>query len=166
MSWLLRLLAALAIGLVSAGGASAHFGGSAYLVVPADFINPGETFEVVAVDLTPNATVSLMISTDDTNVSLGDATADEFGHFTTTLPLPAEFPAGYAQLFATAPDGTSASTWVLVGERTAATPPPPGTTPWWADPSVIVLLVLVGGAIAALAYLLIGPRRKRTPHRS
>jgi hypothetical protein len=166
MSWLFRLLAALLIGLVSAGGASAHFGGSAYLVVPADYINPGETFEVVAVDLTPNTTVALTLTRDDRSVSLGDATSDEYGHFTTTLPLPADFPAGYAQLFAVAPDGTSASTWMLVGARTAATPPPPGTPPWWADPSVIVLLVLVGGAMAALAYLLLRPRRKGSSRRA
>jgi hypothetical protein len=166
MSWVLRLLAALLIGLVSAGGASAHFGGGAYLVVPADYINPGEPFEVVAVDLTPNASVSLTMTTDDRIASLGDAISDAYGHFTTTLPLPADFPAGYAQLFARAQDGTSASTWVLVGARTAATPPPPGTPPWWADPSVIVLLVLVGGAAAALAYLLLHQRGKASSRRA
>ena len=142
-------------------GAAAHFGGEAYILVPADHVNPGDTFEVIAADLTPNATVSLTMLRDATPVSLGQATADAEGHFTTSIPLPSEYPAGYAQLIAVAQDGTQASTWVLVGSRTSATPPPPGQPAWWADPSVIVLGIAVLGGAGVLGYALIKRRQEQ-----
>ena len=138
-----------------------HFGGSAYIVVRADHINPGETFDVVAADLTPNATIALTLSRDERQVSLGETVADAEGHFSSTLPLPADFPSGYAQLVAIATDGTQASTWVLVGLRTSATPPPPGQVAWWADPSVIVLGGVLAGAAGMIGYAMFRRRSQR-----
>jgi hypothetical protein len=159
----MRILVFVAVTLLSAAlgarAASAHFGAEAWIFVPLDHINPGQMFEVVAADLTPNASVSLTMTRDATSVSLGEAVADAEGHFTTTLPLPTEFPSGYAQLVAVAADGTSASTWVLVGPRTSATPPPPGRAEWWADPSVLVLGAVLAGGVGALGYALLRRRQ-------
>jgi hypothetical protein len=157
------VLASLGVAVTAPLTARAHFGGGAFILVPADHVNPGETFNVIAADLTPNARVSLTIALDATSVSLGEATSDAEGHFQTTIPLPSDFPSGYAQLTAVAEDGTQASTWVLVGPRTAATPRPPGSPEWWQDPSVIVLGIAVIGGVGALLYALVRRQSQRVP---
>lgn len=160
------LWASLVVVALSPRPAAAHFGGSAALIVPATHVNPGETFELVAVDLTPNATVTLTMTRDDRQAFLGEAVADAEGHFTTALPLPADFPSGYAQLVAVARDETQASTWVLVGAPTASTPAPPGQPAWWADPSVVVLGVLVVGVVGMVGFALLRrsqPQRRPAP---
>ncbi|MEP7157865.1 MAG: hypothetical protein ABI797_00420 [Chloroflexota bacterium] len=135
--------------------ASAHFGGGAFIVVPSDHIDPGSTFEVIGADLAPASTVDFKIVRDESVVSLGTFVSGADGHFTTQLQLPADYPDGYAQLFATATDGTEASTWVLVGARTESTPAPPGATEWWSDPSVLIVGVFLIGGFAAVAYALL-----------
>ena len=155
-----QMVAGLAI-LVTIGPATAHIGGGAFILVPADHVLPGATFEVIAADMGMDATVSFRIEHDTLVVPLDAATAGPDGHFQTTLSLPADFPIGYAQLIARADDGSEASTWLLVGERTAATPPPPATVAWWTDPSVLVLLVLLIGAAGVVGYLVLRPRRTR-----
>ena len=140
-----------------------HFGASAQLIVTADFILPGQEFEVVAIDLTRGAIIAFDIRREELEltVPLESTTAPQDGHFRVNMSIPADFPNGYAQLYAVAQDGTQAMTWVFVGEPTASTPPPPGTGPWYADPSVIVLLVLALGAVGTVASALI--RRRNAP---
>ena len=133
--------------------ALAHFGGAAYIVVPVDHVNPGERFQVVGGDLTPNSSVVFRFKRDESTVPVpGTVTSDPDGHFTASLAVPADFPSGYALLEAEAADGTQTSTWVLIGARTSETPAPPGQPAWWADPSVIVLGVAVAGGIGALGF--------------
>jgi hypothetical protein len=152
--------------------AAAHFGSSAYIVVTADQVLPGQEFEVVAADLTPGASVSFRLVHEELSVPLTTTTAPPDGHFRLNMAVPNDFPSGdYAQLFALAGDGTEVSTWVLVGTRTANTPPRPGTGPWWSDPSVIVLGLIIAGAVGAVGWMLLRRRssvssaRKRRPNR-
>ena len=162
MAWCARLLAALLLTLgVGAEGAAAHFGASAYIVVTDDFVLPGQPFEVVVADVGAEASVSLRIEHEPTIAALGTIRAAPDGHIVANLVVPADFPVGYAQLFASVPYGITVSTWVLIGERTASTPAPPGTAPWWADPSVLVLLAFLIGAAGVTGYLLLRPRRRR-----
>ena len=143
--------------------ASAHFGGAAYIVVPVDHVNPGERFEVIGGDLTPNSSVVFRFRRDESTVPVpGTVTSDPDGHFTASLAMPANYPTGYALLEAEAADGTHTATWVLIGARTSDTPAPPGQPAWWADPSVIVLGVALAGGIGALgfaAYRRLQPQR-------
>ncbi len=113
-------------------------------------------------DIGQDAPVDFEIVKDERTDPLGSTRAASDGHLMMDLLLPADFPLGYAQLFATVPDVTSASTWVLVGERTSETPPPPTTASpaaWWTDPSVLVLGALVIGAVGVIGYLVFKPRR-------
>jgi hypothetical protein len=154
---------ALVIGLLAsfvvAANAAGHFGAAAYIIVPADHVLPGQPFEVIGADLTPNSTVSFAMLREGETTALDDSASGPDGHFNATLTLPASFPVGYAQLFATATDGTSTSTWVLVGARSSSTPPAPGTPAVWADPSVLLLVVLVIGAVGLVGLMLL---RRRT----
>jgi len=162
MAWCARLVAALLLTFVVAvGGAAAHQGGSTYTVITADYILPRAPFEVVASDMGPDASVGMRIVHEQTVAPLGTVRAAPDGHFVTNPVLPSDFPIGYAELFATAVNGASVSTWALVGKRTASTPPPPGTGSWWTDPSVVVLLVFLVGAVGAVGYLLLRPRAHR-----
>jgi hypothetical protein len=153
-SLVLSACVALLTSVIAAAPVHAHFGGGAFIVVPADHVNPGSTFEVIGADLAPESTVEFKIVRDESVVALGTFVSGADGHFTTQLQLPADYPNGYAQLFATAADGTEASTWVLVGARTESTPAPPGATQWWSDPSVLILGVFIIGGLAAIAYAL------------
>lgn len=150
LMWLAMVVAAL----TSAAAVLGHGANSAYILIPVDHVNPGEPFEVIAGDMGPNATVAFRLERDEETALLSEATAGSDGHFTTTLTMPAEFPAGYAMLVAEAADGTTTSTWVLVGPRTSATPSPPGQLAWWSDPSVVVLGIAVVGGLGALGYAL------------
>lgn len=141
----------------------AHFGGSAYILVPVDHVNPGERFDVIGGDLTPNSNVEFRFERDESTVPVpGTVTSGPDGHFTATLVMPATFPTGYALLVAEAADGTQTSTWVLVGARTSQTPSAPGQPAWWFDPSVIVLGIAVAGGAGALGYAF---WRRRQPER-
>ena len=167
MRWLIFSVAfaglGFAVAFVQAAPTYGHFGGTAFIVVTSDHVNPGEEFNVVGADLTPNAEVEFRFERDDLKVTLpGTVTPGVDGHFTAQLSMPAEFPDGYALLVAEAADGTQTSTWVLVGVRTATTPPPPDQPAWWADPSVIVLGVAVLGGLGALGY---AAWRRRQPQR-
>jgi hypothetical protein len=154
----LLMLAACAVlmaSVIAVAPVRAHFGGGAFIVVTADHVDPGSSFEVIGADLAPESTVEFRIVRDDFVVVLGTFVSGADGHFTTQLQLPADYPTGYAQLFATAADGTEASTWVLVGARTESTPAPPGTTEWWLDPSVLILGVFIIGGLVAIVYVLL-----------
>jgi hypothetical protein len=160
----MRILAAATLATaVMAVPVAAHFGASAYIIVPADHVLPGEPFEVVGADLTPNSNVTFTMNREGVTTTLDGSASGPDGHFTATLTLPRDFPGGYAQLFATATDGTSTSTWVLVGARSADTPPPPGTMPVWADPSVLVLVVLVLGALGLVGFMVLRRRPTTAP---
>lgn len=149
-------------GVGGVSGAAAHDGAAAYVLVSSDFILPGQPFEVMVSDIGQEARVDFTIIKESRSELLGSTRAAPDGHLMTDLVVPADFPGGYAQLFATVPDVVSASTWVYVGERTGATPPPPAATaaaPWWTDPSVIVLAVLLVGAIGFAGYMILRPKR-------
>jgi len=159
----LLLLALVSVGLIAAPttGAAAHGGAAPYVLVPADFILPGQPFEVVVADIGQDAPVDFEIAKDERTDPLGTSRAAPDGHLMTDLLLPGDFPVGYAQLFANVEDVIAASTWVLVGERTSDTPPPPSTASaaaWWTDPSVLVLGALVIGALGVLGYLVFKPK--------
>ena len=163
MKRVLLATAALALSLLwSAGSVVAHDGAAAYMIVSADFVLPGQPFEVMVADIGIDAPVDFTIVKDDRSELLGTSRAAPDGHLMTDLVVPADFPqGGYAQLFATVPDVVWTSTWVYVGERTSDTPPPPAGTAmarWWTDPSVIVLAVLVVGVVGAIGYLVFRPR--------
>jgi hypothetical protein len=153
-----------AFSLATAGPAAAHLGATAFILVPADHVLPGDRFDVVGSDMGASSAVAFQIVNENTQVtaSLESVTAGADGHFQVTLTLPTDFPDGYAVLTATATDGTRTSTWVLVGVRTASTPPSPATRQWWTDPSVIVLGVLVVGGLALVTFALL---RRRPPQR-
>ncbi|HUR16835.1 MAG TPA: hypothetical protein VMZ33_06095, partial [Candidatus Limnocylindrales bacterium] len=124
---LLALLLAVFATIGGASAAMAHFGSEAAIIVPADYLLPGQQFDAVAVDLAPGSVVSFEMRRDALVVALGSAPSPGDGHFTLTMAVPADFPTGYAELVGTSSDGTSAMTWVLVGERNPATPAaPPG----------------------------------------
>ena len=151
------------VSIATASVAAAHFGSSAQIIVTSDFILPGQEFEVVAIDLTPGASIDFEIRREEAGlaVPLEEATSSADGHFRVNMSIPGHFPDGYAQLFAIAEDGTQAMTWVLVGQPTASTPSPPGTGPWYADPSVIVLAALVLASVSAATLILL--RHKNRP---
>jgi hypothetical protein len=160
------VVTALIVGafLAAASGVAAHNGMAPYVIVNADFILPGQQFSVMVADIGEDAPVDFEIVMDARSETLGRTRAAPDGHLMTDLVLPADFPVGYAQLFATVQDVTSTSTWVLVGERTADTPaaapaPAPTAAQWWTDPSVLVLGSFVVGAVGVIGYLVFKPRR-------
>jgi hypothetical protein len=167
---LIRSLVRLALSLLSlltfATPTVAHFGGEAFILVPADHVNPGEPFEVIVSDLTPGSPVVVEARRDGGSVRVGQVVSDTEGHFTAFATLPADYPHGYTELVATAQDGTQVSTYVHVGPRDAGTgapPPAPGSSSGGGgiDPSLMVLGVLFGGSIGALGYMLV--RRHQAP---
>jgi hypothetical protein len=154
----IALFLLLALGLPTA--TAAHFGGAASIIVPLDHINPGEPFPVIAADLGAGAGVSFQLQRTDRTLDLGRVTAGPDGHFQSTFDLPADFPLGYVELVAASDDGSQASTWILVGSRTASTPAPPNQTQWWQDPATMLVAVLVIGVLIALAWAFIRSRRR------
>ncbi len=165
MKLLARVLGIATLGvLLLATPARAHFGGAAYILVPADHVNPGEPFEVVVADLTPGSSVVLEVRREGSKIEVGRTVSDTQGHFSTMATLPGGYPHGYTELIATADDGTTVSTFVLVGPRDSSTGPPPAASAGSArlDPSVVVLAVFVVGSMGALGYILIR-RRQAAP---
>ena len=155
---LIGLLAVAALGQPMA--AAAHAGGEPLIHVPADHVEPGQPFQLIASDLGENATVILELALDETKRTLGTVVAGPDGHFQTTLTLPAPFPEGYAQLTATSDDGSSASAWVRVGTGPDLAAPPAADDPPLLDPS---LLLLPAGAVAVVALWLFRDRRRKAP---
>jgi hypothetical protein len=129
----------------------AHGGGEPLIHVPADHIEPGQSFQLIAADLGPNARVTLELAAGDQRVSLGTVTSGPDGHFETTLALPQSFPEGYAQLTATSDEGSFASAWVRVGAgQDLGLPPASNPAAPWIDPSLI--LVPIGAIVLFLVW--------------
>jgi len=156
------LVAATFLSLMSATSAVAHFGADSFIFVPDEDILPGGQFTVIGSDLAPDSQVSFELRNDSYATGLGRATAGPDGHFETALTMPADARLGYIELIASSPDGTSASTWILVGPRTPETGPSPAAagSAGPLDPSLLVLGVLLGGTIAAVGYAFL---RRRGP---
>ena len=154
------LLVGILLAATFAGPARAHLGGEPLVLVPVDHVLSGESFPLTGADLGEDAEVTFELKQDELVVALGKVTAGSDGHFQSTLDLPSTFPDGYAELVASSSDGSKASTWILVGERTESTPPPPGSTWWGRERTAIVLALLVGvvGAALALAAMRSGRR--------
>jgi hypothetical protein len=163
-----RLAVVVLVALGQPMAAFAHAGGAPLIHVPADHIEPGKMFQVIAADLGQNAQVTLMLAAADQTVGFGTITAGADGHFEATLKLPESFPDGYAELTASSSDGSFANAWVRVG-----TGPDPGVAVTsdqdvpLIDPSLI--LVPIGAVILYLAWRFwIGrssperPRRQRS----
>jgi hypothetical protein len=123
------------------------------VLVPVDHVMPGETFPLTGADLGEGALVTFQLKQEELVVPLGRITAGPDGHFESTLDLPASFPVGYAQLVGSSSDGSEASTWILVGERTEATPPPPDGSGWGRGRTLIVLGLVFGLLAAALGLV-------------
>jgi hypothetical protein len=144
--------------------ARAHAGGEPLLIVPDGTLEPSASFELIAADLGPDTQVEITISIGATDIPLATITAGSDGHFTTTLQLPADFPAGYAQIVASGADGSTASVWVCVGADTCTGAPPPKSSsapPLWLDPAVILLSAVLAVSGAALAMQALRSARKR-----
>jgi hypothetical protein len=144
-------VATFAIALVQPMAALAHAGGEPLIHVPADHLEPGQPFHLIAADLGPSARVTLELAATDQKLSLGTVTTGPDGHFESTLTLPASFPVGYAELTATSDDGSFASTWVRVGAGPeVATPPTADQDAQWFDASLI--LIPVGAVILFIIW--------------
>jgi hypothetical protein len=151
----LRVLLSLALlaALLAPGHAPAHEGGEPLVLVPVDHVMPGDTFPLTGADLGEGALVTFELKQEELVVPLGRVTAGPDGHFQSTLDLPSTFPDGYAQLVASSSDGSEASTWILVGERTEATPAPPDGSGWGRGQTLIALGLVVGLVAAALGLV-------------
>ena len=147
------LFLGLLVALLAPGHARAHEGGKPLVLVPVDHVMPGETFPLNGADLGEGALVTFELKQEELVVPLGRITAGPDGHFESTLDLPPSFPNGYAQLIGSSSDGSEASTWILVGERTEATPPPPGGTEWGRERTLIAVGLGLGLAAAALGLV-------------
>jgi hypothetical protein len=163
-----NLTFAVVIALIVAGATAldvlAHGGGEAFIHVPADHIEPGEPFRVVAADLGENAVVALTLATGGRVMSIGTATAGPDGHFEATFVLPVSVGDGYAELVAESADGSRASTWVRVGTAGALGPPPAGPGLDLVDPSLLVAGAVLG--VVALVLVARGKFRKADQARS
>lgn len=153
-------LALIAIcSLLAPAGVLAHGAGQPFIHVPADHIEQGRPFTVVAADLGENARVTVQLTSNDLVVPLGTTMAGPDGHFETSLVVPDSFPDGYAQLIAQADDGSRATVWVRVGEGPDLSLP---AAPLWADWRVDPLLILIVAASALLMGVLFAALRHRS----
>ena len=158
------LLLAFLLALLLPGQAAAHQGGEPLVLVPVDHVLAGESFPLTGADLGPDAEITFELKQEDLVVPLGRITAGPDGHLETTFVMPSTVPDGYTELIASSSDGSKASVWILVGERTEGTPPPPGESAWGRRRTVIVLALVLGvsGAVLALLALASGRRRARS----
>ena len=141
----------------------AHEGSEPWIHVPAQSIQPGQTFELWGADLGPGASVAVEILAGGESIQVGRVTTDAEGHFTQTMTLPAGVPDGYAQLHARADAGDEALMWVLVGQNAGGAVNPSAVgNQWWSDPSVIVLGGMLGAAMVAVLVLAFRSRRPAT----
>jgi hypothetical protein len=155
-------LALLALALLVPARAAAHIGGEASLIVPVDFVMPGQAFPVLASDLGSDAQVKFRLVQTERTVELGTVTAGPDGHFETNFALPADWPHGYAELIASSDDGSGVSTWILVGPRTESTPAPPNRLQWWQDPALLLLSAgLAAGGLILAVMTIRSARRER-----
>ena len=139
--------------LVTPGSVTAHAGGEAFIHVPLDHVFAAQEFPLVAADLGAGADVVVTATVDQQVTPLGTFRAGDDGHFDATLMLPAGYPDGYTLLTAASSDGSTAQTWVLVGERTTTTPPAPDQVEWWQDSSTLGIIVPIALLVGALGYL-------------
>ncbi len=146
------------IAIVVAATASGHLGAAAAIAIGVDHVQPGEAFSVSVSDVTPAAVIEFTLRRDAAETVIGNATSGPDGHFETTLTVPTDTANGFSELIASSADGTSVSTWVLVGPGQPGVSRPPSPNASGLDPSVIVLLVLLVGAIGAVGYLVLRPR--------
>lgn len=79
--------------LLTVQPALAH-GGEPRLEVSVERINPGGLVDVRGVDFDSEQSVSLSLTSSETEIALAELTADEEGVFTQTVVLPADLPAG------------------------------------------------------------------------
>ncbi len=157
--------ASLLLLAISAGAAAAHFGAQSFVFVTDDAIDPGEQFTLVGSDLAPDSMVEVNVRLEEYAATLGTLRSGSDGHFETLLTMPAEAPRGYVELIASSPDGTSASAWIHVGQRTGQEGTPPAATQagFPIDPSLIVLGVLLAGSVGAIGYMLLRRRPAASP---
>ena len=124
------------------------------LIVTADFVLPGQPMPVTGDDLVPGE-VDLVLAAGRTTASLGTAVVAEDGSMRASVPVPATYPHGYAELTARGAGG-SWSTIVLIGPR-AEGPGVQAATPA-VDTRLLGLLALVAGAVV---FLVAGARYVR-----
>ena len=123
------------------------------LLVTADFVLPGQGLPLVGIDLAPGD-VDVSISAGSTTATLGSARVAADGSLSASLPVPAGFPHGYAQVVAAGVEGRWETT-VLIGPRAEGpgAVAPPGSI----DARLLALGVLAIGlatfAVFGLRYL-------------
>jgi hypothetical protein len=157
------LISSLCLLIASVGVAQAHFGNPASITVTLDHIDPGATFPVVAADFPAGQTVNFQLARDTRSDQLGSAIAGPDGHFSATFAVPADFPAGWADLYAVSQDGTQSAISVMVGPRTASTPSAPSRLSLGQDPAVLLLVGTLGLGVLVIAYSVIRRARKPLP---
>lgn len=153
-------LAAMAV-LTTAALCVAHGALGPYIVVPIDYVLPGQEFPVIAADFGSDANVRFEVVAAGRAIELGSATAGPDGHFETNFQLPSEVQFGQAELVANSDDGTQASIPLQVGPLDTSVLP--GQRPEaWQDPSVLLLAAgLAGGALLLGWTALRASRRER-----
>jgi hypothetical protein len=163
------LLLVLAASL-GAASAAAHGGGLPWIWLEEEQVRQGEEFNVVVVDYAAYGTVRFELVGTGARAELGTIVCEGDGHGEGSLPVPASFPDGYAELIGRDNEGGEAVTLLYVGDVSGAGPPPPvrpapgsadPPNAALADPSVLVLGLLVTGAAAALVLMIL--RRPRAP---
>jgi hypothetical protein len=150
-SFLTAALIGVGLSALASAVAGAHGVDEPTLVVPLDFVMPGEMVPVIGADLGSDADLTITLVQGVRTAELGTITAGPDGHFSTSMQVPADYPNGYSQLIADGNDGSQASTWILVGPRTTTTPARPGATEWWQDPALWLISGLLAGGGIALA---------------
>lgn len=166
------LLLALALGT---GPVAAHGDGQPWIWLESERVPTDEPFNVLVLDFAPYGVVGLEVVTGQRREAIGTITCAGDGHGEGQLRLPADFPNGYAEMFARDGQGGEAVTLVHVGEVPEGALPPtrPDNQPTalWQDPSVLTLGGLLAAAVLGLAYALLKrrpppPEREAVPRRA
>jgi hypothetical protein len=160
------LLSVALLGLVLAGVAApttAHGEGLPWIWLEREQAQRGSSFNVILLDFAPYSEVQLTLVSQGREESVAYIACGGDGHGEGAVAVPADFPHGYAELYARDGQGGEAATLIFVGdvEGAASSPPPlpaPAAAPAaWQDPSV---LTLVGVLAAAGGALVLALRRK------